>query len=240
MTCDRDWDVLGDRIAELLPELEDRDLGRLLLAVGDALSGSLDPVQRPEIEGLGAYVLGASSRSWRKHGRPVPVFLLEAWYAASALFVEPAEPPPVRATWNELRPSQSIPVGGLTARELQELDDWLTLAQILAAHDPGGLERLGFYEPEQQSLLAHLAVELGEFADPELTGLVEGLLRRIRELSPRYGRLARDTLTRLKAQPSDEHWWVPQDIDAPPSREPVSHARTGFTREDVSRVLADL
>jgi hypothetical protein len=44
----------------------------------------------------------------------------------------------------------------------------------------------------------------------------------------------------LRSKPADERWWVPADIDAPPSTEPVSHERVGFTREDVSRVLADL
>jgi hypothetical protein len=47
-------------------------------------------------------------------------------------------------------------------------------------------------------------------------------------------------LLRLKAKPPDERWWVPRDIDAPPSTEPVSHERIGFTRQDVDRVLADL
>lgn len=45
---------------------------------------------------------------------------------------------------------------------------------------------------------------------------------------------------RLKERASDERWWAPQDIDAPPTTEPVTHERIGFTREDVSRVLADL
>jgi hypothetical protein len=245
MLRDADWDTLGDRIAELLAELEDQDLGRLLLALADALSDWLEPGQRSEIESLTAYVLGASSRSWHRHGRVVPVFLLEAWYGASALIAESPDapdPPPIRGTWNELAPSRALLVGGLTARDLQDLDDWLTLAQILAAHDPDALERLGFYLAEQQVLLAHLAVELGEISDPDLAGLAENLLRRIRELSPRHhvAGLARTTLIKLQSNPVDERWWVPADIDAPPSTEPVSHHRTGFTREDVSRVLADL
>jgi hypothetical protein len=33
---------------------------------------------------------------------------------------------------------------------------------------------------------------------------------------------------------------VPEDIDAPPTTEPVAHERLRFTREDVDRVLADL
>jgi hypothetical protein len=47
-------------------------------------------------------------------------------------------------------------------------------------------------------------------------------------------------LMKLQARPADEQWWVPQDIEAPPSTEPVTHERIGFTREDVGRVLADL
>jgi hypothetical protein len=34
LITDADWDALGDRLHELLRELEDRDLARILLAVG--------------------------------------------------------------------------------------------------------------------------------------------------------------------------------------------------------------
>ncbi len=237
---DGDWDTLGDRIAELLPGLEDHDLGRLLVALGDALNDWLEPTQRPEMESLAAYVLGASSRIWHKHARPVPVFLLDGWYSVSALLAERPEPPRIRVTWHELAPSRSLLVGGLTARDLQELDDWLTLAQILAAYDPETLERLGFYTSGCQLMLAHLAVELGEVDDRDMAAPAENLLRRIRELSPRHHRLARTNLRKLQAKPADERWWVPQDLDAPPSREPVTRELAGFTREDVGRVLADL
>jgi hypothetical protein len=240
MICDGDWDTLGDRIGELLPELEDHGLGRLLLALGDALNDWLEPAQRSEVESLTGYVLGAISRNWHKQVRPVPVFLLDAWFVANAMLADPAEPPPIRVTWSELEPSRALLAGRLTARDLQELDDWLTLAHILAAHDLDVLRRLGFYETGPQLLLAHLAVELGEIADPDLSGLAENLLRRIRELSPRHHGLARTTLIKLQSKPADERWWVPRDIDAPPSRERVSRERIGFTREDVSRVLADL
>ncbi|MGN6870355.1 MAG: hypothetical protein ACTHMY_18350 [Solirubrobacteraceae bacterium] len=239
MMCDGDWDTLGDRVGELLPELEDHDLGRLLLCLGDALNEWLAPTQRPEVESLTCYVLGAINRSWRKQGRPIPVFLLEAWYAANELLAEPEEPPRIATTWEELHPADYRLAGDLTARDLQVLDDWLALAQVLASHDPDALRRLGFYAYDQQ-LLAHLAIELGAVGEPDLAVLAEGLLGRIRALSPTYSGLARETLTSLKLQPADERWWVPEDIDAPPSLEPVSDQRTGFTREDVSRVLADL
>jgi hypothetical protein len=240
LIADSDWDALGDRLGELLREFDEHDVGRLLLALGDALSAQLEPSQHAETECLARYVLAAISRSWHKQVRPLPVFLLEAWYAANASLVEPAEPPPLRVTWKDLEPSRSMLVGGITARDLQRLDDWLTLAQILAVHDPGALQRQEFYEPKQQLLLAHLAIEIGEVADPDLKPVAETLLGRIRELSPLHEGFARTTLMRLKARPSDERWWVPHDIDAPPSREPVTHERIGFTREDVGRVLADL
>jgi hypothetical protein len=130
--------------------------------------------------------------------------------------------------------------GRLTAPDLQVLDDWLALAQILAAHDPDTLERLGFYQPDQHVILAHLAVELGEISDPELGPVAARLLGRIRELSPVHGGFAGTTLRKLEKKPADERWWVPHDIDAPPTTEPVARERVGFTRADVSRVLADL
>jgi hypothetical protein len=235
---DSDWDALGDRLGELLSELDDHDAGRLLLALADALNAKLEPAQRAEAQCLTEYVLGALSRVWHKQPRPVPVFLLDAWYAAHGLRAENVASPPVRLMWLEVHPSRETALGRLNALDLQRLDDWLALAQILAVHDPDALERLGFNE--DQSLLAHVAVELGEIDDPDLKPVAETLLSRIRELSPLHHGFVRTTLVRLRAKPSDDRWWVPHDIDTPPSREPVTHERIGFTREDVGRVLADL
>ena len=235
---DSDWDALGDRLGELLRELDDHDAGRLLLALADVLNAKLEPAQRAEAQCLTEYVVGALSRVWHKQPRPVPVFLLDAWYAAHGLRAENVASPPVRLMWLEVHPSREMAFGRLSAQDLQRLDDWLALAQILAVHDPDALERLGFNE--DQSLLAHVAVELGEIDDPDLKPVAETLLGRIRELSPVHHGFVRTTLVRLRAKPSDDRWWVPHDIDTPPSKEPVTHERVGFTREDVGRVLADL
>ena len=126
-----------------------------------------------------------------------------------------------------------------SARELQTLDDWLALVQVLSVYDPEALRGLGFYELDQE-LLARITVELGAITDPDLRDLAENTLRRIRELSPTHRLLARGALIRLTAQPADARWWTPHDIDAPPTNEPVAHEHTGFTRNDVARVLADL
>jgi hypothetical protein len=239
LIADGDWDTLGDRIAELIRELEDQDLARLLLALGDALGAELEPAPGSEAESLTRYVLGATRRTCEREPRPLSVFLLEAWYVANAALAKPEESPPIDRTWAKLHPPSEVLVGGLSVRDLPALDEWLTLAQVLSVHDPKSLEQTGFYDRDQQ-LLAHVAVELAEIGDAELRPLAESVLRRIRELSPAYRDLARMTLSRLKAQPSDERWWVPHDIDAPPSTEPVANEKIGFTRADVDRVLADL
>jgi hypothetical protein len=239
LIVDDDWDTLGDRICELLRELEDQDVARLLLTLADTLSAEFEPTRRCEAEGLTRYVLGATRRSWQKQARPLPVFLLEAWYLANAWLSEDEERPPIAHTWHELRPAGSLLVGRLTGRDLQAVDDWLALAQVLLAHDREALRQVGFYERDQ-ALLAHIAVSLGEITDPELEALAESMLRRIRALSLKYRELADTTLTRMQQEPADQRWWVPEDIDAPPSTEPVAHETVGFTREDVGRVLADL
>lgn len=240
LISDRDWDALGDQIAALLKEFEDQDVARVLFALGDILSGELESTPRSEAESLTHYVLGATRRAWRKQARSLPVFLVEAWYVAHAALGQREESPPVATTWTELHPSRAVPAAAeLSAKDLQALDDWLALAQVLSSRDRELLRRLGFYEHDQQ-LLAHLTVELGEISDPELRPLAESMLRRIRSLSPMYRDLVRTTLARLEAKPVDQRWWVPQDIEAPPSTEPVTQERVGFTREDVHRVLADL
>ena len=238
MVGDSDWDTLGDRLAHLLGELEDHDLARVLLGLREALSGELEPARHAEAASLAEYALRATCRAWRTQRRSLPVFLIEAWYAAATPLPEPVEPPPLTRTWTELHPSRGLMVDAVTVGNLHELDDWLTLAQVLSDHDRSALERLGFYDRDQQ-LLAHLAIELGEIRDPELRGLAENMLRRIQQLAPGYGDLAQTTLARL-ATPAAERWWVPRDIDTPPSSEPVTHERVDFTREDVRRVLADL
>jgi hypothetical protein len=176
---------MGDRIAELLRDLEDQDVARMLLALRDALGADRHPVPEPESASLTRYVLEATRRTWHRQARPVPVFLFEAWHITAAALPERVDPPSIVRTWTELHPSLSVLVAGLTAQDIQALDEWLTLAQILLAHDAAALTDKAFHGDDQQ-LLAHLSVQLGEVADPELRPLAENMIRRIRELAPEY------------------------------------------------------
>jgi hypothetical protein len=175
-------------------------------------------------------------RRWEKEPRPIPVFALEAWYGLNGSMPEPVQAPGVGRTWTELRPTPSLLSGALTASDLQALDEWLALAQVLARNDLAALNALGFFGREHK-LLAHAAIEVAEVKDEELRPLADSVLRRIRELSPSYGRAA---LVRFNRTLPGQRWWVPEDIAAPPTTEPVAHAVSGFTREDVDRVLSDL
>ena len=73
--------------------------------------------------------------------RALPVFLVEAWYSEQRL-PEPLDPPQMGPTWAELHPS-ALAFGGDHA-ELRRTDEWLALAQTLAAHDAHTLHALGF------------------------------------------------------------------------------------------------
>jgi hypothetical protein len=164
---DGDWDALGDRIAELVRELDDHDVAHLLLAVRRSLGARLPPPAEVEARSLADYVLNATRRAWDARLAPLPLALLE-----------------------------------------------------------------------------HLIAAAGTLAGPGTEGttsLADSVLSRIREVAPAHSVHA-DLVARSSAAERDEsrRWWIPEDISAPPSTEIAAAAASGFTREDVARVLSDL
>lgn len=73
-----------------------------------------------------------------------------------------------------------------------------------------------------------------------MRALADSVLGRIRDLAPDYSYLVAKAAYRLQQSSSDDRWWTPLDISAPPSTEPAAQERAGFTREDLERVLNDL
>ena len=238
LVSDGDWDALGDRLAQLLRELDDGDLARLLAALDSVLTAGLERALAIEAQSLAEYVLGAIHRSWSAEARVLPVFLLESWYALNVTVPRPAPSPPLGPTWTELHPPRALLTEPLTVGVLERVDEWLALVQLLMRYDPD-LESFQF-EPRDQQLLGHLALGLTSEVPPEARSLAEGVLARIRALAPDYGHLVAQAARRLKQAATDERWWVPHDISTTPSTEPVSHEETGFTRDHVDRVLSDL
>jgi hypothetical protein len=236
---DGDWDAFTDRVGKLLRELEDGDLARLLLACSPDREDLPDAKRRAELTGLAEYVLGAVRRTWDMQRRPLPVFLLEAWYQSNSRLPEPIEPPEIGRTWAELHPATSAFEGDHS--ELRRTDEWLALAQMLAKYDPSTAHALGFPEREAATL-ERLVAAMGTLADTpdrDLRSLVEQVLARLRDLAP-----TRDAATAAKramrAPRPDDRWWVPEDIVAPPTTERIAPTPPLFTREDVDFVLQDL
>jgi hypothetical protein len=237
LTSDADWDLLGDRLHELLPGLEDQEIARVLLAV----EGALGTPDKYEAQGLAAYLLAGTRRALDHRHQPVPVFLLEAWYTLSRRVAERIDPPHLGPTWAELHPG-SLLLERPDRAELARAEEWLALAQVLARLDPGALEALGFFESDRV-LLARLIVTLrGVAADDDLRPLSEAVLARIESLVPDLASGAHDAIEigRLTEDLRGTRWWVPEDISAPPTTEPVAGGPIEFSREDVDRVLRDL
>ncbi|HUA70285.1 MAG TPA: hypothetical protein VMA96_04370 [Solirubrobacteraceae bacterium] len=238
---DADWDALGDRLHELRPELEDRELARVLLSLMGAIAVVGDAYQARELESLAANVLRTSRRAWDERHGPVPVFLLEAWYGLNACLAESAVRPQLAPTWAELHP------GGLLLEhpdpaELARTEEWLEFAEVLRRHDIVALEWFGFYTTDRD-LLERLIVSLTRTsADEEMRPLTESVLARIERLVPglAVGAQSAREIGRLVEGLGRRRWWVPEDLAAPPSTEPAIAGTSDFHREDVDRVLRDL
>lgn len=236
---DRDWDVLADRLDAFAGEAEDQQLAQLLLALRGLRHGDMTTAQDAEARSLATFVLARIARRWDHDQRIVPSGLVEHWYDLRRWSGQTVQPPELARTWIELSPGAG-PV--VDEPDLQRLDEWLALVQTLIAHDPERLSAFGFFEHAQAlfaRLIADLELHRGEI---EATAVLESVFRRIRDLATSAVSVAAqdalETTERIGAE--DRRWWVPRDIDAPPSDERVSETPDAFTRADVDRVLADL
>jgi hypothetical protein len=243
LVTDSDWDALGDRIHELLRELEDQDLARVLLALAEALVVSDDPTQDREAQSLATYLLGATEQAWTEQRRPLSVFLIDAWYTLNRCASKPANPPQLAATWAELHPGSRL-LRHPDRSELVRADEWLALAQLLLERDRAALDTLGFYRQPDQDLLGHLVLRLARLAadDEQLRPIAESLLSRVRELVPGLAASADSAIAigQLSEGLTRNRWWVPEDLPAPPSSETVAASERDFKPADVDRVLSDL
>ncbi|HEY3776365.1 MAG TPA: hypothetical protein VGL69_25445 [Solirubrobacteraceae bacterium] len=239
MVEDGDWSVLSDRLVELAGALEDRELAQLLLSLRDLHTITMDAACCWEARRLAVDVLTALAARWDARRRPLSAALVGHWYALRSWSQASVAAPAVSRTWAELYPALG-PDAAIDRAELSRADEWLGLAQTLAAHDPDRLHSLGFFSRDPQ-LLARLIVAVPEALTAETRAIGESVLARIADLcSGAMGVAAGQTLATLGApKQGTTEWWVPEDLDSPPSRERVSPAGE-FTRADVARVFLDL
>ncbi|HEX7299977.1 MAG TPA: hypothetical protein VF257_13335 [Solirubrobacteraceae bacterium] len=150
LVTDADWDTLGDRVHALAAELDARDHARLLDGIAAAIritSRTLDPRQR-EADALAEQALARATALWDRAEEALEVDLLRSWHALASRTGNRPAAPALDRTWAALLPASA----DLDARsELDRVDAWLALCQVLAVHDPPALERLGF--PQRHLML---------------------------------------------------------------------------------------
>jgi hypothetical protein len=237
---DADWDRLTDRLHQLLAELEDQELGRLLAAFRNLRDARITRTQKHEARNLAACLVKRIARRWDQSGQPVAVFLLEAWYAVTEWAPGPIDRPDLSNTWAELHPRSIVSVAPDRA-DLLRADDWLTLIAVLLRYDVDALTALGFLEREEE-LLTRLANWITFTTDPDSRPVVESILARIKEYGPTKSWAAANTATAALRNESltGTQWWTPEDIAAPPTQDLIPTGPVEFTRADVDRVLTDL
>jgi hypothetical protein len=225
LVADGDWDILADRLGELVPLLEPPDATRLLAAFDAALADA----PGVELDALVTETLQRIARRWERNHETVPVGLLVVWAAVCERIAEPPRLPDVTATWLQLAPG--IDTGP------SELADWLTLAELLAQRRPDELERFAF----PARYVNALAGVLERARDRDW--IVP--LRQLRDLVPQLADRTDDVLAGLRAHVlrarAQEETYVPRALPAELERlldvaPPPAHADERL----VVQVLRDL
>lgn len=249
---DADWDVLTDRIYELVAELEPAELIAALSALRQALNelnghgkgaawaghsrtAANDAVANREAHALARTALVRSAALWDARRQPIPLAPLESWLALGAL-LDPLPPAPeMSVTWAELLPAAVPSCGDRVA--IERFVDWLTLCELLWAYDPTLREELGF-GTSQLALMMAFAVEIER--DPEsILGaspeLAQRALESIATLVPELGPFPRHVAERIGRVGADH----PAEANQP-AAPPLDWDQAKLDEVDVARVLADL
>lgn len=236
--ADEDWDAIGDRLYALTPGLEPQELVAMLAALRQAVAQLSEPEDeaRREVESLAEIALSRARRSWDALGAPIPVGVLDEWFALAQRLPSRPEPPSLAATWADLLPAA---VPALTdVPEVARLADWLTLCQILHLFSPGLLTSLGFGS-EQEDLVGGFLDAVASDLDAART---EHVLRALDAVGPHLARMrprAQRLAGWLRADQTQADPWALEDwLAGDPRRESLASAPG--EAYDVRRVLADL
>jgi hypothetical protein len=232
---DPDWDALTDRIYELAPELDSRELSAVLDSIGSAVA--LRDERSGEAKALARTVLARLASLWEQAEAPIPLPALEAWLALASR-IRPASrapaPPKLERTWAELLPASAPALEDLPG--VERFADWLTFADLLRVYRPKVLERFRFREQAWvindfvDNVGAHSGLDLGAH-DHVLLALrqIEILAPVLEGLSPNFWSQLYGGVFELRSETAPR-----------PSAEPLAGERAGWRLFDVERVLDDL
>jgi hypothetical protein len=236
---DPDWDALTDRIYELAPELDTRDLNALLDTIGSAVA--LPDERSGEAMALARTVLARVAKLWEHAEAPIPLQALEAWLAL-ARRLRPGSrapaPPNLERTWAELLPARAPGLEDLQA--VERFADWLTLADLLLVFRPEDLERFRFND---QAWVINIFVDSLEGAgwrvDPGARDRVLRAVRQIELLAPALEGMSPYFWSQLHGAVLE--FRKLGDETAPRvGAEPLPGESPGWRLFDVARVLEDL
>ena len=192
---DPDWDVLTDRLYELVTELEPQEL----IAALTALSAALDELSgESEATALAKTVLSRTAALWNASRKPLAIDLLEAWLSLGSQLVPQPTPPELSLTWAGLLPTSTPRPDDRAA--VERFADWLVLCELLRDYDHLLLEQLGF-GADQLALALAFALDLERHPDDVSPAAEDATLRAIEciaRLAPEYAALPRTVGRRLR------------------------------------------
>jgi hypothetical protein len=230
---DADWDAAAGRIHELVPDIDDAGLLRLLASLEAAIDRA-DARAAAELHALATTALGRLPGCWRSSSALPDPEVLGKWLDLAARLPEPAVSLDVERIWELVVPPAVTPY---TAREAEEYVRWLRLAAALTQRSPDLVAQLGFPEAYTAQLDALVAISAhydGVAASGTMRETTAEALGLLGQLVPRYRARATyvaEFLRWLGEETADE---APPELhvrspDPPPPRTSI-----------VRRILADL
>jgi hypothetical protein len=244
LRADEDWDALSDRLAVLMPDLDEPDLTRLFVALAEAQSALPGGVRR-ELDALASYALELVVRRWNRDHAVIPVGLLAAWFELADALGEPPARPQLAPTWIELLPGDSIDPD--SPSDLARFDDWTALATLLSERASDALGAFVFPEKQGDTIGAFVH-DVGAITPPVVPRarreLLARILWRLDALAPSYAGRADELASGLDAvreEPELPATYRPRPIS--PELQKILDAPPILQRSDealVARVLRDL
>lgn len=242
---DADWDLVGDRAAGFLSELDDPAIVRLLMALSEAHSVASER-QTAELEALAGSVLEQLARRWNSAHRVIPVGVLAVWFELASQLRQRLPEPELAPTWVEHLPADRVDISDQS--DLMRVDDWLALAALIREHRPQMLAAFGF--PERQAEVLQLLVLNAEScaegpSPPRFRDLLVSILRRLADLAPEHAAGARVAAKRVDVMSGESQF---EPSRHPPRRiseelRAILEAPPSVYRSEeelVARVLRDL
>jgi hypothetical protein len=229
---DADWDAAAERIHELVPELANDQLMRLLTALEAALERA-DRRASDELRAMAALTLKRMAQGWLNRGLALPdERVLEKWIELTRQ-VPDASPAEVPSTlWQRTVPPAVVPYSMTAAERYLR---WLRLASILAAESPDTLATHGFpdeYIAQIEALLRVIPTAAIVEASGSLRATLSECFEIVAALVPaREGRASQLALALRRRAPAPA---TPQPEAWTP--EPPLPASASLVR----RILADL